>query len=85
MIFRVIRVDPKTRKEQILNRHRKVITKCVHTLSEYYSKGMCKKCYYKVGKKVRASICRHTERMHYAKGLCHSCYVLKFKKKKQDE
>lgn len=44
LIFKIIKFDKVTKKERkCLNKTRRIITKCSHTSSKYYAKGMCKK------------------------------------------
>jgi hypothetical protein len=54
IIFRVVRVDRVTKKETLLTKHRKMISKCPHTKDSYYANGMCKNCYHKNGRKKNA-------------------------------
>ena len=51
------------------------ITKCQHIDQPYYAKGMCNKCYLKIGRNKLATKCAHGNRMMYAKQKCKSCYV----------
>lgn len=48
-IFEVIKIDKKSNREIKLTKHRHIISHCPHTTSQYYAKGMCKKCYFSRG------------------------------------
>lgn len=40
---------------------------------------MCKACYKKYGKEMKAYLCEHTDRPHMARGYCKDCYVKEVK------
>lgn len=75
MVFKIVRIDRKTKKEYVLTKSRRFITRCSHIKSKYYAKGMCKNCYHHSGRLKKATLCIHTDRVHYAKGLCKRCYL----------
>ena len=80
-VFQVTRINKATKKRIRLNKHRHVISHCEHVGAQYYARGMCKKCYFSVGKrKKKAYKCQHTDRSHYATGLCKLWYLKNYHK-----
>ena len=62
---------------------RKSITKCPHTEAEFYAKGMCAKCYHKLGREKLADKCPHTDRASYVRGICKCCYLKQYHRQKK--
>ena len=62
---------------------RKPITKCPHTEAEFYAKGMCAKCYHKLGREKMADKCPHTSRASYVRGICKCCYLKQYHRQKK--
>lgn len=86
IVFNIRRYNKQTRKFVLLTRHRKLITKCEHSDSEYYAKGMCKKCYHNKGERSKfAKKCGHLDKFHYARGLCKQCYLVEYHSKRKDK
>lgn len=80
-IFQVTRINKATKKRIRLNKHRHVISHCEHVGAQYYARGMCKKCYFSIGKrKKKAFKCQHTDKSHYATGLCKLWYLKNYHK-----
>lgn len=67
----------------VSQKHRKIISKCVHTSEQYYANGMCKNCYHAKGRTKLATKCEHHDRALYAKGVCKNCYLSIYHKKKR--
>jgi len=86
LVFNIRRYSKKNKKYVLLTKHRKVVTKCVHTNSEYYAKGMCKKCYHNKGERGKyAKVCGHTNLYHYALGLWKGWYLTKYHKERKSK
>ena len=51
------------------------VTNCPHTDSKHLARGLCGKCYHKVGSGRPPTNCEHRDRSQYAKGLCKNCYL----------
>ena len=86
IIFKVIKVDRLTKKEVVLTKHRRIVSKCPHKHAPYYAKGMCRNCYHSKGRNKKATKCGHEARAMYAKGICRACYLRRYhKSKKEDE
>lgn len=62
---------------------RKPITKCPHKEAEFYAKGMCAKCYHKLGREKLADKCPHTNRASYVRGICKLCYLKEYHRQKK--
>ena len=79
LIFKITRFNKLTRKEKVITKTKRIISKCPHTSSKYYAKGMCKKCYHSYGREKKAFVCGHLDKPLYAKGYCKQCYLAKYK------
>ena len=69
LVFKITRYNRVTRKEKLITKNRRIISKCQHTSLKYYAKGMCKKCYHNFGREKKAFVCGHNDRPLYAKGF----------------
>lgn len=65
----------KARRPRRQNKIKNKITRCEHVDAKYYSKGMCKNCYHRLGRVKLATACKHTNRKLYARNLCKGCYL----------
>ena len=52
-----------------------MVTKCEHTNEKYYSRGLCKNCYHRLGRIKMATACPHRDRKLYARHVCKGCYL----------
>ena len=67
---------PKARpKKYVSRRIQKKVTACEHTNEKYYSRGLCKNCYHKLGRIKMATACEHKDRKLYARNVCKGCYL----------
>jgi len=69
-------VVPKQRAKKYNSRKiEKKVDKCEHVHEKYYSRGLCKNCYHKLGRIKLAIDCPHTDRKLYARNVCKGCYL----------
>lgn len=61
------------------------VTRCPHTESKHYAKGMCNHCYHIHGRKKQAKNCEHSHKLAYARGMCQQCYYKFYNLKKMME